>query len=500
MYSPADPNATAVLTDGERIAWVGADGDCPRIPDRTVELDGALLTPAFVDAHVHVTDTGLGLLTLDLGGVRSARELLDSVSSYAAALPAGALLVGQGWDESTWSDPALPTPAELVRATEGRPTYLAQTSGHSALCTPELVTGSPGVHELPGYDHVGGWHKIDAHEALRASALGLVDTSARTAAQRAALARAAASGVACVHECGGPATSSEADFTGLLALAAEGPWPQVIGYWGELGAAGKARELGAAGAAGDLYADGALGSQDAHLSAPYADTGHCGHAYLSAEQVAAHIVECTAHGVQGGFHAIGDAAVATVLAGFGGAAQRLGLERIRAARHRMEHVEILDRHLIAGFVEFGLTASVQPAFDRLWGGSGQMYQTRLGLQRSLDSNPLASLAGVGVALALGSDTPVTPLDPWGSVRDALSHHNPLQRLAVRTAFAAHTRGGWRAARVDDSGFLAPGAPATLAVWDCPAGLADGLPDLSEGAPLPRCLRTVRDGFTIFEQD
>ncbi|GAA3515678.1 amidohydrolase [Actinocatenispora rupis] len=497
VYSPADPHATALLTDDDRIVWVGADDDCPRTPDETVELAGALVTPAFVDAHAHVTDTGLALVALDLTAVRSAGELLDAVSAYAAGLPAGALIFGQGWDESTWPDPAKPTLPQLERAAGGRPAFLSQISGHSALCTGALTALVPDLAQVPGYDP-GGWHTIDAQDVLRAAALGALDDTTRHAAQHAALARAAALGIACLHECGGPATSSETDFTELLAL--DGSYPEIVGYWGEVGAAAKVREWGAAGAAGDLYADGALGSQDAHLTEPYADAGGCGHAYLSAEQVAAHIVDCTSHGVQGGMHAIGDAAIGTVLAGFAAAAEVLGIDRIRDARHRVEHVEILDKRLIAGLVEYGLTASVQPAFDRLWGGAGQMYQTRLGLERSLASNPFGSLAGVGVPLAFGSDSPVTPLDPWGTVRAAVAHHNPAQRLTVRTAFAAHTRGGWRAARRDDAGLLAPGAPATLAVFDVADRLVGGLPELADDAPLPRCVRTVRDGVTIFRDD
>ncbi|MBO4210221.1 amidohydrolase, partial [Micromonospora echinofusca] len=64
LHCPADPSATALLVSDGRIAWLGADADAPRA-DRVVELDGALVTPAFVDAHVHCTDTGLSLSGLD---------------------------------------------------------------------------------------------------------------------------------------------------------------------------------------------------------------------------------------------------------------------------------------------------------------------------------------------------------------------------------------------------------------------------------------------------
>ncbi|MEV1333893.1 amidohydrolase family protein [Micromonospora costi] len=506
LHCPADPNATALLVSGGRITWLGVDADAPAA-DRVVDLDGALVTPAFVDAHVHATDTGLALSGLDLSGVRSAGALLDAVAGFAAGLPGDAVVLGHGWDESNWAVPDLPDADAVGRAAGGRRVYLSQASIHSALVSRALLAAVPEVVAAAGYD-ASGWVRRDAHHVVRAAAFGSVTRAQRVAAQRAALAHAASLGIAAVHECGGPDISDEEDFTGLLGISGAGV-PEVYGYWGELGGAARARELGAVGAGGDLFADGALGSRTAHVSQPYRDGDGCGHGYLSAEQVRDHLLDCAAHGLQGGFHAIGDAAIGTVLEGFAAAAGTLGVERVRAARHRVEHAEIMNKRLIAGFVEYGIVASMQPAFDRLWGGAGRMYESRLGLDRSLASNPMGAMHGVGVALAFGSDSPVTPLDPWGSVRAAAAHHSPVQRMSVRAAFAAHTRGGWRAVHLDNEGVLALGAPATFAVWETPAGVDRGLPVLlaedpeargpEDPTPLPVCRRTVLRGDVIYEE-
>ena len=162
-----------------------------------------------------------------------------------------------------------------------------------------------------------------------------------------------------------------------------------------------------------------------------------------------------------------------------------------------------------------MVASVQPVFDALWGGAGGMYAQRLGAERGAGLNPFAAMAAAGVVLALGSDAPVTALGPWEAVRAAAYHHNPDQRLSVRAAFTAHTRGGWRAARRDDAGVLVPGAPATLAVWEAgellvqaaddriaawstdPRSGVPGLPDLTPGVPAPVCRCTVVDGREVY---
>jgi predicted amidohydrolase YtcJ len=324
-----------------------------------------------------------------------------------------------------------------------------------------------------------------------------------------------------VHECAGPDISSEDDFTALLALAEKFNGPRVHGYWAEpvtsAADAARIRALGAAGAAGDLFADGALGSHTAHLSAPYADAAHTGIAYLDAGAVAAHVAACTEAGLQAGFHAIGDAAVTAVTDGVCAAAQRVGTERVRAARHRVEHAEMLSAQTIAAFAEFGLTASVQPAFDALWGGTDGMYATRLGAERAATLNPYAALLRAGVPLAFGSDSPVTPLDPWGTIRAAAFHRTPGHRISVRGGFTAHTRGGQRAVGSDESGVLVPGAPADYALWHTgelivqtpdsrvaswstdPRSGTPGLPDLTPGGQLPVCLRTVVGGRIVYER-
>ena len=135
VYCAADPHATAMLVDDGRIAWLGA-APTRRPPTAVVDLDGALVTPAFVDAHVHATDTGLALRGLDLSGARSAAEVLDAVAAFAATAgrPTRSCSGTAGTSRpGPTSTP--PTAAELDRAGGGRRVYLSQASVHSALCS-----------------------------------------------------------------------------------------------------------------------------------------------------------------------------------------------------------------------------------------------------------------------------------------------------------------------------------------------------------------------------
>ena len=506
VRAATDPYATALLTDGDTIVWVGSDEAAAALsPDRIVELEDAWVAPAFVDAHVHATSTGLALTGLDLTDAPSLAVALSRVED-AARKARGGVVLGTGWDDTRWPEARPPTAAELDRASYGGVVYLARTDVHSAVVSSALLAAAPGARAMTGF-LTDGLVRQDAHHEVRRVAQQAVPAGQRAAAQRATLDRALELGIACVHECGGPKIAGEQDFLNLLALD---HLVTRVGYWGELDGVERARQLGAVGAGGDLFADGALGSHTACVSHPYDDDGTSGFAYLSAEQIADHVVACTQAELQAGFHAIGDAALEAVLTGYARASERVGPEALRRRRHRIEHAEMLTPAQIATMASLGLVASVQPAFDARWGGPDGMYAQRLGPERAAGMNPYAALAAAGVPLALGSDAPVTPLDPWGGVRAAVRHRTPGSGLAARAAFTAHTRGGWRACGQEGAGELAPGSPSTFAIWSVPGELVvqtpdervagwstdaraavPGLPDLD--GPDPVCLSTVVTG-------
>ena len=460
-------------------------------PDRVVDLGGALVTPAFVDTHVHATSAGLALAGLDLTGCGSLPELLRAVAGHAARHPDVAVLWGHGWDETRWPQRRPPTRAELDDTTGGRPAYLSRVDVHSAAVTTALAAGATG---LAGYSPTGPLTRA-AHHAVRRAALTAIPAAQRRGVQRAFLDHAASLGIGSLHECAGPDISGLDDLRDLLALAG----PAIVPYWGEPAAdAEQARFLlaasGAHGLAGDLFCDGAIGSRTAALHEPYADAPEStGHTYLTAEAIGAHVAACTVAGVQAGFHLIGDAATAAVVEGFAIAEREVGRAALARRRHRLEHLEMIDAGQAAALARWGVVASVQPGFDRCWGGSDGMYATRLGTGRAAAMNPFAMLAAAGVELAFGSDAPVTELGPWLAVEAAVRHRTPASALGPAAALAAHTVGGHRAAADPNplAGTLAEGAPASYAVWD-----TDRLPDLDGGRP-PRCLHTVVDGETIF---
>lgn len=526
VYSAADPLATAMLVDGDTVAWVGSEHAATSLLDdrmRLVDLAGTLITPGFVDSHVHVTETGTALESIDLSKARSVAQALDLVAAAAAANPHG-ILQGHGWDESDWAEKRPLTAAELDRATGSREVYLARVDVHSGTVSGSLANrcGLPGLDGWRGDGLVTGAAHACARDASRQ-----LSPADRTRIQQRALRHAAANGYVALAEMSAPHVGSAQDLASLAALSsftAPEAFAEVLPYWGQVvSSAAEARQVLASlgtpvlGLAGDLNIDGSLGSRSAFLRSPYADAPDGrGQAYLTAAQIGDHLAATSELGISGGFHIIGDGAMDLALEGLALAAERVGIEKVRAAGHRFEHAEMVDDAAMAALARHAVTVSIQPVFDALWGGGEGMYAQRLGAERAAALNPVARFYEAGVPICFGSDSPVTPLNPWASVRAALSHHQPGQRISARAAFIGHTRAGWRAAGAQNPmlGQLAPGAPASFAIWEVdelmvqvadervqswstdPRARTPLLPAL-DTANDPRCLATVHRGRELY---
>src|SRR5699024_11028711 len=117
IHATGAAGATAMAVTNDTIAWIGQDavGHALHPNAEVIDLQGTFVTPAFVDPHVHATDTGLHLTGLDLTDVHTGHDLLAKVAEAAteAAAPDG-ILIAHGWDESAWQQPRLPRRARTI--------------------------------------------------------------------------------------------------------------------------------------------------------------------------------------------------------------------------------------------------------------------------------------------------------------------------------------------------------------------------------------------------
>lgn len=534
IHSAADPFATALFVEDGVIAWLGEElssGSFKKRADLVVDLDGALLAPAFVDTHVHLLETALAGQCVDVSpdaGGTSAKTVIDLLSERLGATQVASHVLrieATGYLDSEWAGPSLQL-SDLDLAFPGVEVYVPRADLHSALCSSTLLKNA-GIADS---ELVNGRVTGSVHTRVR-EYLREISGPQRLELYRRVLSHAASLGFAAVHENSAPGIDTREGLQALLEMTADASsgFPLVVGYRGELlQTIDELDELRrqvplVSGAAGDLNIDGSFGSHTAALRAPYSDDDKTsGTLYLEAEHIATHLRLCSDAGLSAGFHVIGDAGLDRLLEGARLVAAEAGmLSKMRRSRHRLEHVEIADDDRVQELANLGFAVSLQPSFDATWGGVDGMYAKRLGQERALETNPVARFMRHGVPVGFGSDAPVTSLDPWGAVASSVFHNNPDSRISARAAFKAHTRGGWRLGGAQDpfTGEIRIGAAAHLAVWNADQlgvqaenqGRSSWSTDARAGSPLlpildpthiargerPQCLATLRDGHFIY---
>lgn len=455
-----------VLVDGRHVQRVGT-GEPPDA-DRVVELPEATIVPGFIDTHVHLTETGLSLSDADVASARSAGELLSVARARAADGEEGPVFL-LGYDESRWRPARVPSVDELDAASR-RPLVVRRVDGHAAIANRAALDGAdvldlPGV-ELDASGEPTGRLTSRANEAIGSWAMAALSDHERQALQLQAAGLAASRGVTAVHEMSMPHWNGERDLEVFLGQRGRLPvdaMPIVAST-----SLADAIDRGFVAIGGDLPIDGSIGAHTAWLADPYR-SGSSGVGYVPDDELAEFFHGGHAAGLQVGVHAIGDRAIEQVLTVWERVYQMLdSRERrhFRARRHRVEHFEMASPAHVERAAMLGLAVSVQPAFDATWGGPGGLYEQALGTDRALTMNPFRTMVERGVEVGVGSDAPITPLDPSLAIDALEHHHDPGQRLSRAEAVRLHTIGSARVGHQEEKkGAIAPGMHADLVAFD-----------------------------------
>ena len=419
------------------------------------------MIPGFVDAHVHLSGTGMSIGGPDLAGSGSKEDLLVLVREHADGVDGPAML--HGFDETRWTDPTLPTREELDGAST-EPLLVLRADGYVSVANTPFLDRS-GSAALPGAENDG----VLRDEANARAQLWYFDSLGDNLIQDAQLRAAglaASRGVTCVHEMAIPDKRGRRDVEILLDHAADLP-VQVVTYVADTDIP-YVMNLGQTRIGGDLFLDGSIGARTAALLEPYSDAEGSGSLAHDDDELAEFLHNAHLAGLQTGLHVIGDAAIEQSLRVWERVYRSLDTRErrhFRARRHRLEHFELASTGQVERAANLGLAISVQPGFDALWGHQGQMYERRLGEGRSRRMNPFRTLMSRGLEIGSGSDTPVTPLDPMFAVWALENHHDPAQRLGRDEALRLCTVGAARLAHLEKKGRLEPGASADLAAYE-----------------------------------
>lgn len=449
-------------------------------PDGVEEVDaaGRWLSPGLWDQHVHLAQWTLASQRLDLAPAKSPEEVTRRVAERVAEQP-GHPIIGWGHRSGIWDRDV--TVSELDAVSGDTAVVLISGDGHHAwLNTTALMHLA-----LPVRGAVVRESEWFAVYPRLASLVGNDGTSPE--AFRRTLDAAAALGVVGIVDFefgGGSAEWAQRWAAGCDRLrirwatyadTLEGVIAAGLRTGDTLPGCDDRATMGPL----KIISDGSLNTRTAWCCEPYADAHRleypCGQPNQSGEELRDLLARAHGAGLEVATHAIGDAAVAEALASYAET----------GARGSIEHAQLVGRDDVRRMAELGIRASIQPAHllddrdltEKIWPGRGER------------SFAFRWMLEDGVELALGSDAPVSPLDPWLAIASAV-HRSADEREAWHGEQSLTSREAL-AASVDGRPMVAPGSRGDLVLLDRDP-LAVGATTHETG----EWLRSVEVAFTV----
>ena len=489
--------AATVAVKGDRIVAVG-DVDPPP-GARIVDVAGGLLTPGFVDAHVHAVQGGLERTRCDLSEAGTREEYLATIKSYADANPQLPWILGGGWAMAAFPG-GTPTAADLDTVVADRPVFLPNRDHHGAWVNTRALELAGITRETPEPPHGRFERDPDGHPTgtLHEGAMYVVVQHV-------------------------PDTAAEDYYRGLLAaqeylhsLGVTGWQDAIVGSYAGMDDPGPTYELAAqrgeltAHVVGALWwdrdrgdeqvaslierreaytrdrfratsvkvmQDGVMENGTAALTSPYLDgsghaTGNSGHSFIDPLALRRYVARLDAEGFQVHVHGIGDRGTRESLDAFE------GLDQSRDLRHHIAHLQLVHPDDVRRFGGLGVAANMQSLWACLDDQMLDLTLPFLGEERGRWQYPFGDLHRTGARLVSGSDWPVSTPNPLEAIHVAVNRWAlgeegragsepflPEQSLDLETAFAAYTSGSAWVNHRDEAGSIAAGQVADLVVLD-----------------------------------
>lgn len=134
-----DDTAEAIAVNGDEIVYVGdSDGAEAYIGDSTevIDLDGAMVTPGFMDGHMHAANGWVTkLFAVSFAECKTNADYIEAVKTFADENPDVEVITGGRFDLNNYAqdDGTNPGPSkeDLDQACSDRPVILKSVDGHS---------------------------------------------------------------------------------------------------------------------------------------------------------------------------------------------------------------------------------------------------------------------------------------------------------------------------------------------------------------------------------
>jgi predicted amidohydrolase YtcJ len=493
------PWAEAVLTRGNRIAYVGSEAEARAQADRTtgeINIPEGLVVPGLQDSHVHMTMGSYDLTILSLEGVFTVEELQNRLREWAATHPDRVWIEGYGLPYEPFTGIDQPEREILDEAVSDRPVYVRAFDGHSSWCNTEALrrAGIERGADIPKPNEVvvdtatglatGMLKEKLAHDIV-ARELGEPTQDQRDDMLCHGMRYMNRLGITSVQNMDGDLLRLEQYQRllerGDLSIRAyhymsvreetprdyldqcveftrrfSDPWNRTCGI--------------------KLFIDGVVESKTALMMEPYADgSGDTGVPDMDPEIYHEVVVAADRLGMDVATHAIGDRGIRLALNAYQAAQEQNGGTRDR--RHRVEHIEVGNSADLPRFGRLGVTASVQPLHAAPTADPRfTPWTTLVGPAREPYAFAWRILKDTGAKLAFGSDWPIVTADVRQGLHTAITRSNvagepeggwqPQHCVTLAEALHAYTRGAAYAERQEHiKGTLRAGMLADITAFE-----------------------------------
>lgn len=450
--NPAQPFARSIgIRDGRVVSLDGDSGGWER--RQIMDAQGVIITPGFIDTHVHFTAAGMALLALNLEDCRSLDDVLDKIADEAQGKPADYLVFATQFAPDLMIENRFPTADELDQASQNRPVYIMERTGHWAGINQAGLNLLNIPADLPG-------RQLDSSGNFSGVITGKVNSVAgeilwpafihRVSVERAIL-RAAqdavSGGITTLH------ALEELPEVRAILNNKELAHLRIIPY-SQTKDVQTVQALGLKqiGGCGSMIVDGDFGPHTAALLEPYADQPETsGVLYWQDEDLDHFVLAAHRAGLQIALHCVGSAAIEQTLNAY---EKALRAYPRKDHRHRIEHFELPAEGQAERALQMGVALAMQPAFNHYWPHDGEEYPRVVGVERAELVDPVSRILTAGLPVSFGSDAPVTPLRPLLGIHSAVNHSNPNERISVETALNLTIKGGaWFSFEEQEKGSL-----------------------------------------------
>ena len=460
IYSPLQPEATAMVVDHGMIIALGSDVDILNSFSQAKsrqDLKGYPLWPGLTDSHVHLQHLAESAASVDCE-TPTMQACLDRIQSSVKSLPENAWVRGHGWNHNHWPG-GYGTAQDLDLVCENHPAYLTAKSLHAAWVNSralDLAGIDSDTPDPPG-GHIQRDHNGDPTGILfEGGAMPLVESiiPERTLPELASSLRSLipklwAAGLTALHDfdgfdCWQVLQTLENNHELQLRVQKHIPYGHLETFiqaglhtnfgsdWLRLGCV-------------KLFSDGALGPQTAAMLQPYQDSDNAGTLLLTEDEITNIGEYAVSHGLGLAIHAIGDRANRVVINALEKVINFQHEKRLPPHRHRVEHVQTISPTDLPRLAALNIIASVQPVHAP---SDMRMADRFLG-ERSESSYAYRSLFDSGAHMIFGSDAPVEPFNPFIGLHAAVTRRqldgspgpdgwHPEQKLTLAEALPALT--------------------------------------------------------------